>query len=51
MKRGKATGEDNVFVEMLKAMDDFAIDELTAITNQVNDTLECKKLELCFLSI
>ena len=37
MTRGKATGVDGIYVEMIIALEEFGIEQLTKIANKVYD--------------
>ena len=37
MKNGKATGPDDIAIEMIRALDEFGILKITAIANEVYD--------------
>ncbi|GFR88239.1 hypothetical protein ElyMa_000765700 [Elysia marginata] len=40
MKAGKATGPDGVAVEMIEALEEYGVEKLTSLLNDINDTGE-----------
>ncbi|GFO07316.1 hypothetical protein PoB_003382100 [Plakobranchus ocellatus] len=38
MKHGKATGPDNISVELIEALEDFGIGKVTHLLNEIYDT-------------
>ena len=39
MKLGKATGPGSIIVELLEALEDYGIDKITTLLNNLNDTI------------
>ncbi|GFO24710.1 transposon tx1 uncharacterized 149 kda protein [Plakobranchus ocellatus] len=38
MKHGKATGPDNILIELIEALEDFGIGKVTRLPNEIYDT-------------